>query len=258
MPEDIKTKVAQRLAGGGTLSSRDLAAYAAPKPKEAVTEDAMSKASTVSTLPKAAQGDPAIAAAATPSSGEEAAAQIEQQNKPPDGMQQEPVEPIVITPDDKRQFLEAVVTAGRFTKPFSLFGGKISGLLRSRTARESHAMLAELRREYIVGEILGDLGYGDRMRWFALRFQVQELNGIEYPPPAEPLLAQKVLDDKGGEKTHAPRWVEEALTFFSKNESDAIVAALYREVNKFEKLYWALVSHAGDQNFWQTEGATSA
>ena len=42
MPEDIKTKVAQRLAGGGTLSSRDLAAYAAPKPKEAVTEDAMS------------------------------------------------------------------------------------------------------------------------------------------------------------------------------------------------------------------------
>jgi hypothetical protein len=116
--------------------------------------------------------------------------------------------------------------------------------------------MAELRRQYLAGEIAGDIDYGDRQRWAALRFQVQEVNGTEYPPPQEPLLAQKELDN-GKAAVKPPIWVAEAATFYSKNDSEAIVAALYREVNKFEKIYWALVNHASDQAFWQTEGVTS-
>jgi hypothetical protein len=155
-----------------------------------------------------------------------------------------------------------VVFGRRFTRPFSIFGGKLVGQLRSRTARESHAMMAELRRQYLAGEITGDIDYGDRLRWAALRFQVQEVNGVEYPVPQEPLLAQKEMsaDADGTAKPTItpPKWVEESISYFSKNESEAFVAALYREVNKFEKIYWALVDHANDQAFWQTEGATSA
>lgn len=257
MAEDIKARVAQKLRDSGGLSARDIATYTAP-PREKPAVDPMTVTSTVDKLPKAAEYDPAIAAADTPTSGEQLAEDIAKTAEPPPTAPDmlDLAEPLAITPDDKQRFLEAVIYGTRFIRPFSIFGGKVTGSIRSRTARESHALMAELRRQYLAGEIAGDIDYGDRQRWAALRFQVQEVNGTEYPPPQEPLLAQKELDN-GKAVVKPPIWVAEAATFFSKNESEAFVAALYREVNKFEKIYWALVNHASDQAFWQTEGVTS-
>jgi hypothetical protein len=222
----------------------------------------MTVTSTVDKLPKAAQQDPAIAAEESPSSGEQLASDIGKVaavTPAPELMDLE--EPIEITPEDKHRFLESIITGSRFYRPFSIFGGKVVGRIRSRTARESHALMSELRRQYLAGEITSDLDYGDRQRWAALRFQLQEVNGEDYPPPQEPLLAQKEMvaaGDQAKPTVKLPKWVEESVVLFSKNDSEAFVAALYREVNKFEKIYWALVNHASDQAFWQTEGATSA
>lgn len=260
MAEDIKTRVAQKLKESGGLSSRDVATYTGPERKKPAA-DPMNVSSTVNKLPKDAQHDPAIAAGESPSSGEQLADDISRTAAPPAPELMALEEPIEITPDDKRRFLESVITGTRFVRPFSIFGGKVVGKIRSRTARESHALMSELRRQYLAGEIAGDIDYGDRQRWAALRFQLQEVNGEEYPTPQEPLLAQKGTAGEGDQAkptVKPPKWVEEAVVLFSKNESEAFVAAVYREVNKFEKIYWALVEHASDQAFWQTEGATSA
>jgi len=249
----VEEKVKQRLADQGSLSAGDLSGFAKTEAKEEkqaepAKPDPLAETSQA-TVPKEAANDPALAN------------EIEDNDRIAEALRNDPaglttpLADVEITADEKARFIDTLVKGGRFELPFSLYNGTVNGVFRSRTTRETRAILGELYRELQAGEFQAPDEYPARMRHAILRFQVQELQGKEYPAPEEPLMATVTTEDPLGKK---PGWVEEAETFFGSDQQEALVTAVYEALRLFEQKYWAMVQHAGDQDFWQTEGSTSA
>ncbi len=256
MPPNVKEKVAQTLADKGSLSAGDLGEFSKTQEQEEAAAETpepapLEETSTIA-VPAEAAHDPALSDEATDNE------QIEQAlANDPSGLAT-PIAEVEVTAEEKAAFLAALVDGSRYTQPFSLYAGKVTGIFRSRTTRETRAVMGELYRELREGVITGDDEYQARMRHALLRLHVQELQNVEYAELAEPLMAQAGTDDDGKPVANAPAWVQEAETHYGTEQQEALVSAIYEALRKFEQKYWAMVEHADDQNFWQTEGSTSA
>jgi len=156
-----------------------------------------------------------------------------------------------ITEDDREAFLKAIVTGERYERPFSLFGGKLTGTLRCRKIAESDGIIAWLSHCVNKGKADARIEYLTLMRNAMLAAQVKSLRGMvseDFPELKEPYGPTRVADGDKGDRIVEPGWVAMAESWGGRPE--ALVTALHNELQLFEKRYWAMVMDAGNQNFW--------
>lgn len=246
---DIKSKINEKLQGGDSVSSGDFANFSQAAPKK--TEDTDTGKVPVS---EEAKENRILNIA----SGEQAPTNLARMDLHRSGADlgiNLKYEEIEITESDKAEFIDCLIDNKRFTRDFVLFGGKITGVIRSRTSDESRALIYEAQRRAQIGEVISDSDYAAIFRRSAMRFQIQQLGGVEYPPAEGPLLAQAnfksfLVEDKAAT---APKWYEEAEKAYS-NMQTGVEAAIFAEIMKFEYKYWTMVENSDNQDFWNPGG----
>lgn len=152
-------------------------------------------------------------------------------------------EEIIVTDAHREAFISAVLSGGRFTEEFSLFGGAVKGKFRCRSAHESEAIATRMNEGVRLARYQSALAYSVDIRNALLAAQVAELNGVAYSELEAPLIptsTKGVVADPG--------WLSSANAWGEKPEP--LVAAVYDALRLFEKRYWTMVMHAADQNFW--------
>lgn len=147
-----------------------------------------------------------------------------------------------ITPADKAAFIEAVVENKRFTKDYSLFGGRMRLTCRSLTADEVNALAAWTSR---IGTDDGAGLVAGRYRKYVLAAQVAMLDGVEMPPLEQPLFCRLGAD---GKTVEPPGWTKRC-DYWDGVGYGTFTAALSC-IAKFDALYAALCAKAEDENFW--------
>lgn len=164
-------------------------------------------------------------------------------------------ETVTITAADKRRFQDCFVDGTRFTREFSICGGRFKGVFRNRKVIESRAILGELTRQAIA-ENHSAADYADNCRHALLHCQIAELNGVVKPEFEAPLRAvEKVNLDTRKVEVTPPKWALEMNVVYG-DMGEGPQNILYRELKTFEKIYWALVRSAKDQDFWSPEDST--
>lgn len=149
---------------------------------------------------------------------------------------------ITITQEDKSAFIDAVVSNTRFTKEYSLFGGRLKFTVRSLTSDEVNALAtwtAKIGTSDSAGLVAG------KYRKYLLAAHVSMLNGVEMPPLEEPLYEHVGSD---GKTVEPPGWIKRCDYWdkFGFGQFQAILGC----VGEFDARYSILCSKAEDQNFW--------
>lgn len=151
-------------------------------------------------------------------------------------------EEVVITPEDKKAFIDAVVSNVRFTKEYVVFGGRMKARLRSLTSDEVNA-LASWTAKKGAADASGLMA--GRYRKYLLAAYIESLDGVEMPPMEEPLYETLGSD---GKTVNPPGWVDRCKFFDSMDYGKFQV--LVSLVRKFDNLYSAMCKKASDENFW--------
>ena len=157
---------------------------------------------------------------------------------------------IIVSAEDRNAFLTVLITGKRFRRPFSLFGGGMTGTFRSRSLDESRAIMSRMKYEVDAGLVDTQLDYSERLRCMMLAAQVESMNGTDYVVLSAPL--RRTVDDKG--KMLEPAWLGQAQHWADKEAG--LATALWAELDQFESIYWSMVEHARDQNFWNPAAST--
>lgn len=150
-----------------------------------------------------------------------------------------------ISPRDKIAFIDAVASNERFTKDYSLFGGKLTLTVRSLTSDEVNALASWTAKQGTkdsAGLMAG------RYRKYLVAAHVAMLNGVEMPPLEEPLYERLGAD---GKTVDPPGWIKRSDYWdgMGYGQFQAIVKCL----QNFDVLYSALCEKAEDANFWNPD-----
>jgi hypothetical protein len=247
----LKERLQEDLSKGSVnISSSDVADFGTDEKHEPVQGDVVTK------VPDEAKKDTMINRAADGEPGreldkntEETAGDYEAATDMTGSRYAALPEEVTITQKEREQFLDVLVKGGRFSLPFKLFNGRVSGSFRSRTQLESQAIINQVNRECREEKVVNPLDYSTRLRNMLLAAQVGELNGDSFPPLKEPLM--RVVE---GEDTTDPGWLNQVELWTGKDEG--LVSAIYRELQIFERKYWTMVNNARDQNFWNPAEST--
>jgi len=217
--EDIE----QKLANTGNLSSADVAGFDEQQPEQSVEKSLREPA----TVEREKTKDKLITAAGDT-----------ERLAPPAGTN------IEIAPADKDAFTAALIGNTRMTLSSKRLGGKCTITVRSRTLRETDAIIKQLQRESREGKFHAQLDQSMRLRALILAFQVAELNGTEYAIPEEPLI--EIVSDSG---TTKPAWIGRADDWYG--QSDAMNTIVWGCIQEFEDKYWMMTENAANADFWQ-------
>lgn len=152
---------------------------------------------------------------------------------------------VTITPEDKVSFLDAIMSNTRFTKSYSLYGGRVRIRLRSLTLDETNAIAAFLFKQSVNDATWHLSGRGRR---YALAAQVEMFNGTELAPLEAPLFETLAED---GKTTKPPAWVDRDR--FWDNKDVGLVEAILKCMTDFDTRYKILISKAQDENFWNPD-----
>lgn len=164
----------------------------------------------------------------------------------PDGFLDEQV---TLTPDERDAFLDAVISGKRYEQPFSIYGGAVSGVFRSRSTLESEGIAAMLNQGIREARFGSTLEYSITIRNSLLAAQVKSLNGTSYTEMEQPYVRTV-----SGDVTTEPGWLKQQQLWGSMSEP--VLAALYEELKLFERKYWTMIAHSRDQNFWHPAEST--
>lgn len=152
---------------------------------------------------------------------------------------------VVITPEEKISFIDALVANGRMTKTYTLFGGRCNVTVRSLTSDEVNALASWTSRQGIkdsAGLLAG------RYRKYLLAAHVAMLDGVEMPPLEEPLY-ERLGED--GKTVDPPGWIKRCDYWdgvgFGKFQ------AILSCVQDFDMRYSILCNKAEDANFWNPD-----
>ena len=152
---------------------------------------------------------------------------------------------VVISADDKVAFIDAVVSNTRFTKDYSLFGGRIKLTIRSLTSDEVNALATWSAKQGTndpAGLVAG------KYRKYLLAAQVSMLDGVEMPPLEEPLYEHLGSD---GKTIEPPGWIGRCS--FWDNMGFGQFQAILGCIGDFDMIYSTLCSKAEDSNFWSPD-----
>lgn len=152
---------------------------------------------------------------------------------------------ITITSDDKTSFIDSVVANTRFTRDYSLFGGKITLTVRSLTTDEVNALavwIAKIGSSDPSGLMAG------RYRKYLMAAHIEMYNGTKMPPLEEPLY--ETLESDG--KTVKPQgWLKRCGYW------DGIGVGVFNAIMgclaDFDLRYTMLCKEAANGNFWNPD-----
>lgn len=147
-----------------------------------------------------------------------------------------------LTSSDKVAFLDSVVNNSRFTRKYSLFGGKLTFTLRSLTNDEVNALSAWMLKSGSndsTGIVSG------RYRKYLVAAQVEMFNGTQMPPLEEPLFETL---DADGKTTVKPGWISRST--FWDDLPVGVFTAIMNSITDFDARYSMLCAKADDSNFW--------
>lgn len=244
----IKDKIKSKLNESGSLGSGDFATFAIPN--EQSSRDAAPPDGKVP-VTNEAYTDPVLNAATNDDHTSAAKANLKNAGKEA-GIKID-YDKVEITESDKDAFIASLIDNTRYTRSFSIFNGKITGVIQSRTADETRALIHEAQRRVRTSEVLTDADYSAIFRKAVLRFQIKEVNNAAFPEVTYPLLAQYNFTALDGEDAiKPPAWFAEAEKFWGPKQC-GYVTAVYAEVMKFEFKYWTLVENSANQDFWLPE-----
>ena len=155
---------------------------------------------------------------------------------------------LVITAKEKSDFIDSIISGDRYRQRYSLFGGRLSVVIRNRTAAETNAMYSYIRyilakndnKEHQINIAEGDMAY------IPLVVQIEEINGVKFPEMKEPL----TYTESNGEEIK-PGWYEDFLAW--KKKPEGLTSALISMVQLFEYKYWTMTKEASNKNFWNTD-----
>jgi hypothetical protein len=245
----LNDKLAEQLEGGAvSLSSADIAASSQERPRgEATQGDVKAKAAKLDPIVESAglADEQPKQLAEEVDQAEESRAALTQMIADTDDMAVE------LTRAEREAFVESLISGERFSLPFSLYGGKVTGIIRARSQAETTAIIRCLNEQRRDGEILDMLEYATHLRNVLLAAQIEELNGTTFAELQAPL--RRIV--KGKDKIEEPGWLEQSEYWASQQEG--LNSALYNALRTFEKKYWVMVDNANDQNFLNPEGSTS-
>lgn len=258
MSDDVKSRIQEKIGTAAGISAGDVGSFVRQQPKEAAEgeepkPDPMNEDTEVE-VTKEAKNTPAqkVSEKHDPAQKEIA----KQMDRLASMFKDDIEEKITITAAEKQIFLDTLVTNKRFELPFSLFNGTLKGRFRNRLNRESDALMIELNRRVLEGSIVTDAEYATGLRSGLLMFHVAQLRGEDFPPVEGPLTQHRILQDEEY-VVITPKWLDAAIKFYNEMH-DGVLAALYRELLRFERKYWLMVKHSSNQNFWKPEDYTSA
>lgn len=155
------------------------------------------------------------------------------------------VKPIVITAEEKVAFVDAVVGNTRYTRDYSLFGGKVTFTLRSMTSEEVQALAAWIVKK---GTTDPTAQLSGKYKKYLLAAQVARFNGVDMAPLEAPLFETL---EKDGKTTVQPGWIERCSYWDA--QSTGLVQAMLGCVADFDIRYSTLCSKAEDENFWHPD-----
>lgn len=150
--------------------------------------------------------------------------------------------PHSISARDKIAFVDAVVSNSRFTKDYSLLGGKLNVTLRSLTSDEVNA-IATWTAKQGTSDSAGMMA--GRYRKYLLAAQVASLNGVEMPPLEEPLYEHLGTD---GKTVEPPGWIRRSEYYDGMGYAQ--FQMLLACIGDFDTVYSLLCQKAEDANFW--------
>ena len=151
---------------------------------------------------------------------------------------------VVITPQDKEAFLDAMISNKRMVLKFTRCGGKISVVVRSRMIPETQAIMQQLRREMDSLSLVTQTDYTARLRAMGLAAQIVSVNDTVNDTLNAPLFPTVGADGK----TLPPGWLGQSAYF--TNISDGLQNIVWGCLSEFEDKYWIMVEDAKDANFW--------
>ena len=152
---------------------------------------------------------------------------------------------ITITKEDKTSFVDAIVNNTRFTRDYSLFGGRVTLTARSLTSDEVNALAAWTIKSGSNDPVGLSAG---KYRKFLAAAQIAKFNGIEMPPLEEPLFEHLGSD---GKTVEPPGWVNR-FAYWEKMEHGLFNAVLGCLAD-FDIRYSELCRKAEDSNFWNPD-----
>jgi len=156
---------------------------------------------------------------------------------------------VTVTPDEKEAFLKAITFDTRFELPFSVFGGKIKGIIRNRSLSEHNVLVAYLMALVASQQIRTEDEYQQQLRALTLAAQVKQLGQDEFEELKEPLAPQG-----SGE---VPGWLSRYQYWLERDGRGlGVTRAVFREIQKFEGKYWSMLRQAENENFWSTAEST--
>lgn len=149
---------------------------------------------------------------------------------------------VTVTSEDKKAFVDSVVSNTRFTKEYSLFGGRIMLVIRSLTVDEVNAIASFVAK---AGTMDPSGLMAGRYRKYLAAAQVAQYNGVEMPPLEEPLFPRLESD---GKTVSEPGWVDRNRYW------DGIGIGAFNVVmsciSDFDETYATLCREADNSNFW--------
>ena len=233
MSEDLDSQLQDKLKTTGSLSSADMAAAVSGQEQIDVTQVS---GDVTEQIAKDAFDDPLTTDNNLIGSTEDLAGEMVD---------------VTTTEEERSHFLNTVISGARFTLPFNIFGGRVTGVIRSRTQAETRAIWAQLMREMREGTIQVNADYTVRIRAMLMGAQLESYNEVKIPELPTPL---DWIRQPNGEATPPP-WLEGIKSW--EDLDDGLATAIYEEIVNFERKYWTLVRHADDQDFWQPVTSTS-
>ncbi len=149
---------------------------------------------------------------------------------------------ITITPAEKAAFIDAVVNNTRFTKDYSLFGGRVKITVRSLTSDETNALAIWTVKSGAKDP--SGLTAG-RYRKYLAAAQIAMYNGVDMPPLEQPLFETL---GKDGKTVNPPGWIERSG--YWDGVGYGVFMAVMNCISDFDLRYSTLCKEANNENFW--------
>jgi len=152
---------------------------------------------------------------------------------------------LTITSEEKVAFIDSVVTNERFTKDYSLFGGKITLTVRSLTTEEVNAL-----SDYILRNGSSDTQglLSGKYRKYLAAAQIAVYNGTHMNPLEQPLFTTL---EKNGKTAVPPGWIERSA--YWDNLPAGLFESIMACIKDFDERYSLLCRKAEDANFWNPD-----
>jgi hypothetical protein len=161
--------------------------------------------------------------------------------------EEQPAEPIatnvVVTDEDRKEFLRALLGDRKYTKRYELFGGAVRVVCRDLTMTEEDALFAELARLQREGELTTEADWElmlDRLRLLvatdALTIMDKQLaTSVDWTKPLAPQSAVQL----------------------GRITNGTVYRALLQVVRQFGELLDSLLDRSMDSDFWRADGRDS-